>query len=131
MIGLLACGERNLDDELRRFVEATLGATEARDTGYFRDIVAESYVDSRGNDRDHIIDLVRGFFLVNAQIEAAATIVDVVWDGAESARLVLDARIDGNMSTVTQRLEIELLRDGSAWTVIGARWQDGSGRPRR
>ena len=129
LIGLNACAEPNADVELRRFVDDAVAAAEARDTGHFRDIVADSYIDAQGNDRGRAIDLVRGFFLVNARIDATADVVAIEWSGSESARLVLDARIDGNMRAIAPRLELELLRDGSAWTVIGARWEQRMGGP--
>lgn len=129
-IGLVACAEPNLDVEIQRFVDETVAAASARDTGYFRGVVADSYVDSRGNDRDRVIDMIRGFFLVNSRIDAAAEIVSVQWSGTESARLVVAARIDGNTGSMSPQLEIELLRDGSDWAVIGARWEERSGRPR-
>lgn len=128
LIGLIACSEPDLDGQLQRFVTETVSAANARDTGYFRGIVADSYVDASGNDRDRIIDLIRGFFFVNAQIEANADIVSVEWSGTESARLVLATSIDGNMNSISPQLELELLLDGSDWTVIGARWEEHSGR---
>ena len=126
IVGLSACAERNPDEELQRFVEATAEATGERDTGYFRGIIADSYIDFRGNDRDRAIELIRGFFLLNSQIEADARIIDVEWNGTESARMTVAAKLDGNLRSVSPQLELELLRDGSDWSVIGARWEEDS-----
>jgi hypothetical protein len=69
-----------------------------------------------------VIDTVRGFFLVNSQVEAAADIVSVVWDGTASARLVLDIDIEGRGNRYSRTVEFELLREREDWSVIGARW---------
>lgn len=130
LIGLLSCAEPDPDAELHRFVDATVDAAQARDTGYFRGIVAESYYDAKGNDRARVIDLIRGFFLINSRIDAQATIAGIEWSGNDSARVVLDASIVGNAQEVSPHLELELLRDGSEWSVIGASWPEGSGRRR-
>ena len=128
LAGLLSCSEPAPDAQLRQFVDETVEAVEARDTGYFRRVVAESYYDTGGNDRDRVIDLIRGFFLLNARIDARATIVGIEWSGSDSANVVLDARVVGNVREVSPQLEIEVLRDGSHWQVIGASWQKESGR---
>lgn len=128
LAGLLSCSNPAPDAELRQFVDETVMAVQARDTGYFRGIIAESYYDTAGSDRDRVIDLIRGFFLINARIDAQATIVEIEWSGSESAHLVLDTRIVGNVRDVSPQLELELLRDGSQWQVIGASWHKESGR---
>ena len=127
MAGVCACAESDPDEELQRFVEATAQATSERDTGYFRRVIAASYVDFRGNHRDRAIDMIRGFFLVNPRIEANARIVEVEWSGTQSARLTIAAQLDLNTHSASPQLELELLRDGADWTVIGARWEDNVG----
>ena len=124
---LAACAEPSLDEELQAFIDETVAAAEGRDTGYFRGIVADSYIDGRGSQRDDTIDLIRAYFLLNNRIDVEADIVDAEWTGTDSVRVVLDAHIDGNMRSLSPQLELELLRDGSDWTVIGAYW-DESGR---
>jgi hypothetical protein len=124
LAGLSSCAPPDPDASLRRFVDEAALAAQARDTGYFRDVVAASYYDASGNDRERIIDLIRGFFLINSRIEAQATIVGIEWSGTESARVTLDTSIVGNAGKVSPQLELELLRDGSDWSVIGASWQE-------
>jgi hypothetical protein len=117
-----ACTETDRETEIRAFVEAAVAAAENRETGHFRSIIAPSYADDRGGDRDRVIDTVRGFFLVNSQVEAAADILSVVWDGTASARLVLDIDVEGRGNRYSGTVEFELLRERDDWSVIGARW---------
>jgi len=104
-------------------------AAESRNTGFFRGVIAESYRDPRGNDRERIITGIRGFFLANAKIEAIVRVTEVRLDGLASARVVLQLALlrepggrsllgfDGDLRTV----ELEFLRD-DAWMLIGAQW---------
>jgi hypothetical protein len=131
LCAVAACGETDRDAELKAFVEAAVGAAQSRDTGHFRDVIASSYRDNRGVDRERAIDLVRGFFFVNPQIEADADIEGVVWDGTDSARLTLDLDVTGRSNRYEGTVEFELLRIGGDWQVIGARWDDAQRRAPR
>ena len=126
-----ACTETDRDAEMRAFVQAAVAAAEARDTGHFRSIVASSYLDDRGADRDRAIDTVRAFFLINPQVEAEADIDSVVWDGTESARLTLDIDIAGRSNRYSGEVEFEMLRSGGDWRIIGARWNPAATRAPR
>ncbi len=47
--------------EIRALLAAAEDAAEARDAGFFGDLVGEGYRDSRGNDRDRAVRMLRGF----------------------------------------------------------------------
>jgi len=128
LCAVAACGEADRDAELRAFVEAAVAAAQARDTGHFRGIVASSYIDDRGLDRERTIDLIRAFFFVNPTIEADADIERIVWDGTDSARVMIELDVEGRGNRHEGTVEFELLRIGGDWQVIGARWSDA---PRR
>ena len=73
-IWLTACAAQDPDEELRSFVEDATVAVEERDTGFFRGVVAESFIDAQGNDREQVINMIRAFFLLNTEIEAEVDI---------------------------------------------------------
>jgi hypothetical protein len=128
---LAACDAPNPDEALRALIEDMEVATESRNTGFFRDIIADSYRDSRGNDRQQIINVIRGFFLTNSQIEAIVRVQDVVLDGMDSANVTIQAAllseaggrsllgVDGDFYVA----EFEFLRIDGDWRIIGGSWR--------
>lgn len=128
---LTGCGAENPDAEVRAMIEDMETAVEARDTGYFRGVIADSFRDARGNDRGRIIDLIRGFFLANPRIEAIVRVEDVTLDGPDSARVTVQAAllsaaggrsllgVDGDLYSA----DLELLRIDGEWRLIGADWR--------
>jgi len=125
---LTGCAARDADAEVRALVAAAERAAEARDTGFFRDVVAESYADTRGNGRDEIIDLVRGFFFLNTSLEVINRIDEIVLAGDEAATVTLQTAVLGRsagrgvlgVDADLYAIELELVRQGSAWRIIGA-----------
>ena len=128
---LSACDAENPDDELRALMQDMEVATESRNTGFFRGIVAESYRDARGNDRERLINLIRAFFLTNSKVEAIVRVQEVSLDGDASAEVTLQTALlsetngrslfglDGDFYTV----ELEFLQTGGDWMLIGADWR--------
>ena len=127
----LGCAPADPTGELRALVEAAEAAAERRDTGFFRDLVGESYVDGRGRRRDDIIALIRGYFFVNAEVGILSRIEDIVVVGDDVAELTLLTAIVGRgQSELTldfdadaYRIELELVKNSGEWRVIGADWR--------
>jgi len=127
-----ACATEEPEAALERLVADAAAAAEARQTAFFRDLIAASYVDARGNDRERMIDLIRGYFLTNPSIDVFSRIENVELLGADAAQLVVIAGLvarrpgeglldgfDGRL----YRVELELVETGGDWRVIGARWE--------
>ncbi len=117
--------------ELRLLVDSAENAAEERQTGYFRSLLAESYTDNRGNDHERLIDILRGYFLMHPSLEIVTRIDTIELLGADAAEISLLAGVVGQrtggalLGGVDGRLydlDIELVRDGSDWQVIGATW---------
>jgi hypothetical protein len=132
LIALGACGGEDPESSLQRLIESAEAAAEARDTGFFRGLIAESYADSRGNDRDRIIDVVRGYFFTHQRIDVVTRIEETQLLGQDAARVVLLAgvlgRSDGSgvLDGFDGRLyevELELVQTSGDWQIIGARWE--------
>ncbi len=110
-------------------------AAEARDTGFFRDLIAGRYRDQRGNDRQGILNLLRGQFLMHQRIGVISRIVQVSLLSEDAAETVIVAGIIGgtgqslglqDMRADLYRIELEWARDAGDWRVIGARWSRGA-----
>jgi hypothetical protein len=126
-----SCGSSDPDVELRALIAAAEEAAEARDGGFFRDLIAPSYRDSRG-----MINLIRGYFLTHSRIEIVTNIDEIALEGADAARIVLRAGIVGQRAGQSllgglegelTLLELELIKQDSDWRVIGASWQRAAG----
>jgi len=131
-LALGACGGEEPEASLQRLIAAAEAAAEARDTGYFRDLIAASYVDSRGNDRDRLIDAIRGYFFTNPRIDVVTRIEETELLGRDAARVVLlagvlgrggGAGVLGGFDGRVYEVELELVATGGDWQIIGARWE--------
>jgi hypothetical protein len=130
LVCLGGCAAGDPHAEIEALIERTEAAAEARDTGFFRDLVSDDYVDVRGRTRDDVIDLVRGYFLLSARVEVVIRIERIALAGTDAADVELQAAlvgraegrsllgVDGNLYD----LDIELVKEGSSWRVIGADW---------
>lgn len=130
-VGLLAaCGASDPDAEVRALLTSAEQAAEARDTGFFRAVIATAYRDAAGRDRDQVVNLIRGSFVANQKIEVVSRIDSIELEGADAARVVLHAglvgqragaRMLGGLDADLYRFELELVNDGGEWQIIGAR----------
>ena len=103
------------------------------------DASAESYRDARGNDRDELVRMLRGYFIANQRIEIVSRVDEIVLEGADAARAVCmpacsvsdrapscSAGVDADL----YRFELELVNDGGEWQIIGADCEQRTGRVR-
>lgn len=127
---LAACTADDPAAALEGLVRDAAAAAEARQTAFFRDLLAESYGDAHGNDRERMIDFIRGYFLANPSIDVFSRVESIELAGADAAEVVvlagwlarrpgegLLAGFDGRL----YRLELELIQTGGGWRV--ARWE--------
>jgi len=99
--------------------------------GFFRDLIGPAYLDSRGNDRDQIIGLLRGYFIANQKVEVVSRVDEVVLEGQDAAHAIVHAgmlgqragaELLGGIDADLYRFELELVNDGGEWQIIGATW---------
>ena len=123
------CGTSDPEAEIRALLTAAEEAAEARDVGFFADLVGEGYRDSRGQDRGELMRTLRGYFIANQRIEVVARIDEVALEGADVARAVvhagllgqrLGAQVLAGVDADLYRFELELVNDGGKWRIIGA-----------
>jgi hypothetical protein len=125
------CASEDPDSALRSLIDSAEAAAESRDTGFFRDLIAESFVDDRGIGRDELIDRIRAYFLINQNIDVVTRITEIELHGEDAADLVVLAGVlgrrpgDGPLGSFdgeVYRLNLELVASDGDWRVIGARW---------
>jgi len=126
------CSAEDPATVIEQLIEATEVAGEARDTSHFRGLIADSYVDARGNDRERLINLIRGYFLAHQSIDVFTRIETVELRGEDAAEVVVLAGVvarrpgeglltglDGRL----YRLELEIVENDGDWQIIGAQWE--------
>ena len=127
-----ACGSSDTETELRELIAEAEQAAEDRNTRFFRGLVSERYADSRGYDREELITLLRGYFLAHPQIEVINRIESVELPGEDIAHLTVLTGVVGQRDGASllsgldgdlHRLELEFVREGGDWQVIGAQWE--------
>jgi hypothetical protein len=130
------CGATDPEAEIRALLAGAELAAESRDTGFFRDLIGTGYRDARGNDREQIVNLVRGLFIANQRVEVVSRIDTVELEGTDAARAVVHAgmlsqragaELLGGVKADLYRFELELVNDGGAWQIIGATWSRAVG----
>ena len=123
------CGASDPEAEIRAMLAAAEEAAEARDVGFFGDVLGESYRDARGNDREEMLRMLRGYFIANQRIEIVSRVDEIVIEGGDAARAIVHAGMVGRRTDATlidgldadlYRFELELVNDGGNWQVIGA-----------
>jgi hypothetical protein len=131
VLTLAACSAPDPQTALERLLEEAERAAEARDTGYFRDVVSEDYRDAGGNDKDRLIAMIRGYFLAHQSVEVLLRLQALELRGDDAAEAVLTAGIlsrsgggpIGGFEGRLHRLELELVEVDGDWQLIGARWE--------
>lgn len=140
-IGALAaalggCAGSDPETQIRAVLAAAEEAAEARDGGFFADLIDASYRDARGNDREEIVRALRGYFLANQRVEVVSRVDEVVVEGEDAARATVHAGLVGQRAGASlldgldaelYRFELELVSENGEWRIIGARWRPALG----
>jgi len=131
-----SCGTDDPEARIRAALAAAEAAAEARDVGFFRDFVGSGYSDERGNDREQLLNTLRGYFIAHQKIEVVSRIDEIRLEGVDAAHAIVHAGLVGQRSGEPvlgglggdlYRFEVELIRDGGEWRMIGAKWERGVG----
>jgi hypothetical protein len=125
------CGSDDPEAAVREFLANAETAAEARDTGFFRDAISESYADRRGQRRDDIINVIRGVFITNATVEVVTRIESIEFSGTDVATVKMQAALVGKREGAAlfdvdgdlYGIDLELVGEGGDWRVISADWE--------
>jgi hypothetical protein len=130
------CGADDPEAEVRAVLAAAEAAAEVRDAGFFRDFIGSGYRDARGNDREQLLNLLRGYFIAHQKIEIVSRFDEVRLNAVDAADAVVHAALVvqrtgesalGGIGGDFYRFEIELINDGGEWRMIGAKWERAAG----
>ncbi len=127
---IAGCGGAVSDPEkqVRAWVDAMQVAAEEKAR---RDIVTNispAYVDTRGNSRNDIDNLLRVYFLRQNKIALLNSIDEISVINGSAAEVSMTVAMAGTnnsafgISADAYRFELELEHDGDDWRLISARW---------
>jgi len=129
-----ACAEPSTPEaELRALVAEAEEAAERKARRALMNRVSAGYSDARGNDRADIDRLLRLIFLRQRSVGLLVDVDSVDVFGEDAAEMVLTVGMAATndrllgFSADAYRFELELVKDGGEWQVIGARWGEIGG----
>ncbi len=130
LVLLGACGgpEPGPQEQLRQWVSASQQAVEGKQRRELVDMISPAYVDTRGNDRDGIENILRLYFFRQHSIELLTNIEEIRLYGDTAAEIDLTVGMAGTnegifgFSAEAYRFQLELQQDDDVWLLISARW---------
>ena len=122
------CAASDPEAEIRALLAAAESAAEARDVGFFDDVLSDAYRDTRGYDREETLRSLRGYFIANQRVDILSRVDEIVIEGDGAARAVVHAGMLGRRTNALldgvdadlYRFELELVNENGEWQVIGA-----------
>lgn len=116
------------EEALRSWVHAAEAAVEDKDRRRLLAKISENYVDSRGNDREQIGNILRLYFLRQQIVAILTSIDDIEVMGNTAALVSLTVGMAGTDASAlgvradAYNFEFELENTDDEWMLIGARW---------
>ncbi len=124
------------EESLREWVAQGQKAADEKDRPSMVQLISPAYQDGRGNSRDDVERILRGYFFRMHDVAMMSRIEELNIIGETAAELVLvvgmAATHDGTLgfSADAYRFEMELEREGDDWLLLGARWGELGGELR-
>jgi hypothetical protein len=130
MVLLAACGgdENSPESEIREWVTRGELAAEEKDRSELLDMISVNYADSHGNDRKHVGDLLRLYFLRQNSVALLTSIDDISMSGDTAAKVQVAVGMAGTRDDAlgfdadAYNFEFELIKTDDDWLLIGAQW---------
>lgn len=113
---------------VRAWVDAGERAAEDRDRRALLAMIDDGYADARGNDKERLGDLFRVYFFRQQSVSLLTSIDAIEIHGDSAADVSLTVGMAGTndstfgISADAYRFELELVKSGDDWRLIGARW---------
>lgn len=130
MTGLCGCAEESLgpEAELAAWLQAGEKYAEQRDIGALADMIDESYTDSRGNDRQALLQQLRLYGLTDGWRELVLDVESLQLGGSDAADIELmlhfaDTGSNRGFNAGRYNVKLELRRESDGeWTLLRAQW---------
>lgn len=128
---LLGCGDSGSPEERVRDVLARAEtAAESRDVSDVMALVADSYVDSRGQDKAAIRELLHGYFLINQSVHLLMRVEGIEFPSQRVATARVTAGMLGRQATEdwsfaadVYEFDIRLRDVDGEWLLQSADWR--------
>lgn len=114
--------------ELREWVQRGVAAVEAKQRRKLVAMISPAYTDARGQDRERIDNILRGYFFRMNSIELLTAIEDISIMGETAAEISMTVGMAGGhdgvfgFSADAYRFRLELEKHDDDWLLIAARW---------
>lgn len=139
VLALAACSGQpeSLETEIRAFIAQAQAAAEERNARELRALIAEDYVDVRGNNRQAIEKLIRLHLFRNQSIHVLTRVRAIEFPEPERALVTVMTALAGRpvasadelagLNADLYRFDLELIRRGKDdWQVRHAAWEPAS-----
>ncbi len=130
------CGESQTPDaKVRDVIAQGEQAAEARDLSGIMDLVAPSYGDGQGGDRDELKQYLRGYLVAHQAIHLLTRVESVEFPYRDMAKVSLTLGTLGrdaaaatafDLAADVYDVELELALDDGEWRVTRANWRPAS-----
>ena len=116
------------EEELRAWVATGIEAAQNKERRELMGMVAKSYVDARGNERDDIDSMLRVYFLRQNRIALLPKIEEITVYDDTAGKIVMTVGMAGTndgvlgFSADAYRFNLELEKEANEWQLISARW---------
>lgn len=116
------------EEELRAWVARGVEAAENKERRKLMGMVAEAYVDARGNGREAIDNMLRVYFLRQNRIALLPKIEEITVYDDTAGKIVMTVGMAGTndsmigFSADAYRFALEVEKEVDEWQLISARW---------
>ena len=137
VVFLTACSadEISKEDEIRQIIESGKLAAENRNHNNLADLMAKSYSDNKGYDKQQLINLVRAYFFRHKNIHLFIKIDEITFKGenkvfvnmyvAMAGNVISDVNLLSSLRAKIYRFELQLIKQDE-WLINQAKWQRSS-----
>ena len=135
---LLACSDQTLSrkDEISQYIETGVKAAENRSHREIADLIAADYVDNRNFDKQRLVSLIQGYFLLHKNINLFVKLGEITFPAdneafvslhvAMTGSVISNARMLTDLRAQIYKIELQLARKEN-WLLHQAKWKAVSG----
>ncbi|MDH4109796.1 MAG: hypothetical protein OEW35_16030 [Gammaproteobacteria bacterium] len=135
LLSVAGCSDESSspEAEVRAWLAAAEAAAEERDRSALLDLLADSYADGRGNDKEAIGNMLRVYFFRQQSVSLLTRVEEIRVHGDSAAEVDMFVGMAGTTNTAfgiradAYDFALELVKDDGDWLLIGARWGEAGG----